>query len=713
MDPSRPIIPIEEQFRLMADSAPVLIWISGTDKLCYFFNAAWLRFTGRTMAQEYGNGWAEGVHPEDLERCLDIYNSSFDARKEFQMEYRLKCHDGAYRWLLDNGVPRYSAGGTFAGYIGSCVDVDELLESERIKREFIHWEAIEKEQALNEELAASNEELVTINEELQKAHQDLQRLNDELEAKVEARTESLTESEQQAQALNEKLIASNEEMVAINEEMTATNEELRETQEYLQRTLQELSESESRLSMAIAATQLGAWDWNPVSGNLYLSAECNDILGFSPGETIGRETIAGLFYGNDRSRVQQEIQRALADQGGAHYDVSCRIIRADNGELRWVRLQGLAHLDAAGRPMRLVGTLLDITDDKLAEEKSAKLAAIIASSDDAIISKTLDSVITSWNDAAERIFGYTADEVIGETIYKLIPDDRTHEEPEIIARLKRGERLEHFETKRMRKDGRLIDVSVTVSPLFDPQGNIIGLSKIARDITERKLEENRKSDFIGMASHELKTPVTSLAAIIQVANAKLKHSDDPFLASAMDKAHKQVKRMTSMINGFLNVSRLESGKIYIDKQAFNLDELIAETISETVLTVSSHRINFESAGPVQVYADQEKIGSVLSNLLSNAVKYSPKGKVIDVQCRVMDGQAQVSVQDEGMGIKPGDIGHVFDRYYRVNNPHTQHISGFGIGLYLSAEIIHRHDGRIWVESASGVGSAFYFSIPLT
>jgi PAS domain S-box-containing protein len=712
MDLSRSPIPIEEQFRIMADQAPVLIWISGTDKLCYFFNAGWLRFTGRSLEQEYGNGWADGVHPDDLVNCLDIYNSSFDAQTEFKMEYRLRRHDGQYRWLLDTGVPRYAADGAFAGYIGSCIDIDELLESERIKKDFIHTEAVEKEQALNEELAASNEELVTINEELQQVQQDLQQLNNELEVKVEARTKALTESEQQAQALNEELMASNEEMVAITEEMSATNEELRETQAYLQQTVEALAESKSSLSMAIAATQLGTWNWNPASGKLYQSAECSEILGTSPGETIGRETIASLFYADDRSQVAQEIQRALADQDGARYDVCCRIIRKDNGELCWVRLQGLAHLDAVGHPIRLVGTLLDITDDKLAEEKSARLASIIASSDDAIISKTLDSVITSWNAAAERIFGYAAEEVIGETIYKLIPEDRTQEEPEIIARLKRGERLEHFETKRMTKDGRLIDVSVTVSPIYDQQGNIIGLSKIARDITDRKLEENRKNDFIGMASHELKTPVTSLAAIIQVANAKLKHSEDPFLVGAMDKAYKQVKRMTGMINGFLNVSRLESGKIHIDKQAFDLNELIVETISETELTVSSHRINFESGGPVSIYADQEKIGSVLNNLISNAVKYSPKGKVIELKCEVIASKVQVSVQDEGMGIKPADLGHVFDRYYRVSTAHTQHISGFGIGLYLSAEIIQRHDGRIWVESESGVGSTFYFSLPL-
>ncbi|MDB5011026.1 MAG: yycG 6, partial [Mucilaginibacter sp.] len=355
---------------------------------------------------------------------------------------------------------------------------------------------------------------------------------------------------------------------------------------------------------------------------------------------------------------------------------------------------------------------MDITDIKQAEEKSAKLAAIVESSDDAIISKTLESMITSWNNSAERIFGYTADEIIGQTIYKLIPPERHDEEPLILSRLKRGERVEHFETKRVTKDGRLLDVSLTISPLKDADGNIIGLSKIARDITERKMDETRKNDFIGMVSHELKTPLTSLTAIVQVANAKLKNSSDSFLAGAMENANMQVKRMAGMINGFLNISRLEAGKILIEKQPFYFDQLLDEILDETKLIVSTHTINLIGSGPVKITADRDKIGSVVSNLISNAVKYSPRGKLIEIEYKINGNMIVVSVKDEGMGIKPKDIDKIFERYYRVETKHTQHISGFGIGLYLSAEIIKRHEGKIWAESESGKGSTFYFELPL-
>jgi PAS domain S-box-containing protein len=246
----------------------------------------------------------------------------------------------------------------------------------------------------------------------------------------------------------------------------------------------------------------------------------------------------------------------------------------------------------------------------------------------------------------------------------------------------------------------------------DPSGAFSAFTGVVTDITEQKEDEQRKNDFIGMVSHELKTPLTSLTAIVQVANTKLKNSDDPFLAGAMEKANLQVKRMSNMINGFLNVSRLESAKLQIEKKEFNLDALIEEVIKEINLTVSTHVIILANCDSLIINADQDKIGSVITNLINNAVKYSPKGNLVEIKCEVVEKMAQVSVRDEGMGLKPEDKSRVFDRYYRVESSHMQHISGFGIGLYLSAEIIHRHDGQIWVESEIGKGSTFYFSLPI-
>ncbi|GAA4925413.1 PAS domain-containing protein [Mucilaginibacter defluvii] len=246
----------------------------------------------------------------------------------------------------------------------------------------------------------------------------------------------------------------------------------------------------------------------------------------------------------------------------------------------------------------------------------------------------------------------------------------------------------------------------------DPSGSFSAFTGVVMDVTEQHANEQRKNDFIGMVSHELKTPLTSLSGMIQVSASKLKNSDDRFLAGVMESASKQVKRMGNMINGFLNISRLESAKLLIDKTTFDLCELITEVAGETQLVTSSHTIHTHNCEHITVHADHDKIASVLTNLLSNAVKYSPKGTVVQIACRVMEGEVQVSVKDEGPGLNAADKEKVFDRYFRVESAASRHISGFGIGLYLSSEIIKRHNGQIWVESEPGKGATFYFTLPL-
>jgi PAS domain S-box-containing protein len=357
--------------------------------------------------------------------------------------------------------------------------------------------------------------------------------------------------------------------------------------------------------------------------------------------------------------------------------------------------------------------LQELIDElKEADEHSAKLAAIVESSDDAIIGKNLDGIVTSWNRGAEQLFGYTEAEIKGRSILTIIPEDRQHEEQMILGHLRKGQKIDHYETVRRTADGRLIHVSLTISPILDKEGRVTGVSKIARDISEQKRDEQRKNDFIGMASHELKTPLTSLSALVQMLRHKLKNNSDPFIPQALDKAILQSKRMSSLINGFLNVSRLESGKLEINPETFNLSLLVAEEVEESRLTAGSHTFALLSNEPLIISADRGKIGSVISNLLSNAVKYSPRGTEITIHCTAEDGQVLFSIRDEGQGISPHDLPRIFDRYYRADSAHTKNVSGFGVGLYLSAEIIQRHNGKIWAESEKGTGSTFFFSLPI-
>jgi PAS domain S-box-containing protein len=350
---------------------------------------------------------------------------------------------------------------------------------------------------------------------------------------------------------------------------------------------------------------------------------------------------------------------------------------------------------------------------KQAEEASSKLAAIVESSDDAIIGQTLEGLITSWNNAAERMFGYTASEMIGQPVIKLVPQEHINEVQLILTRLRNEERVESFETQRITKEKGLLHVSVTISPVKDAEGNITGLSKIARDITEKKQEEIRKNDFIAIVSHELKTPLTSIKSYIQILLGIAKKDEAEFRISALTKAENQVKKMTNMVHDFLSLARLEGGNIQINKQIFELQPLIEELVSETPFLTAIHTVNFNECPGVKINADREKIGQVLINLLSNAIKYSPQGGNINIGTALYEGKVRISVSDEGVGINPADQKKLFRRFYRVKNEKVKNVSGFGIGLYLISEIMNYHDSRIYVESTEGVGSIFYFDLEIS
>lgn len=313
----------------------------------------------------------------------------------------------------------------------------------------------------------------------------------------------------------------------------------------------------------------------------------------------------------------------------------------------------------------------------------------------------------------KELFGYTADEDISlaNTLDQVHEDYRQFVSDAVMKSIKTGKdfSISHPIIGRDHQDMRWVKALGRLYPM--EVGQPAHFSGMMLDITEQKQDEIRKNDFIGMVSHELKTPLTSLNGYIQLMMLKLKDTGDDFATSCLSKAHVQVKRMSNMINGFLNLSRLESGKIHLNMERFDLDQLVREVIEETNPTLHQHTITVDSLETIPICADREKIGSVISNLLSNAVKYSPKGRKIAVNYRITESAAQISIKDEGMGIKPESLERLFERFFRVETKHTENISGFGIGLYLCAEILAHHGGEIWVESEVGVGSTFHFSLP--
>ena len=363
----------------------------------------------------------------------------------------------------------------------------------------------------------------------------------------------------------------------------------------------------------------------------------------------------------------------------------------------------------------------DISGQNEANEKQAVLAAIVDSSDDAIISKTLFGIITSWNYAASKMFGYTEAEAMGKHISIIIPPDRIDEEAMIIESIRNGKKIQHFETVRVARGGRELNISLTVSPVRNKDGKIIGASKIARDITEKiETEKQRllytkklqqlneyKDEFMAMASHELKTPLTIIKANLELLLLKMQKDANSFF---VEKTLKQVNKLDNLINDLLDVSKIQSGKLELKLADFNMNILLKDIISNIQFTTLIRIILKENSSKVSAYGDQDRIGLVITNLINNAIKYAPNSKEIVIDTFKSDDVITVTIKDNGIGIPREELINIFSRFYRVPGLNST-FSGSGIGLYISSEIIRRHGGKIWAESELDTGSTFYFSIP--
>jgi len=354
----------------------------------------------------------------------------------------------------------------------------------------------------------------------------------------------------------------------------------------------------------------------------------------------------------------------------------------------------------------------DITERRQAEEEHSRLAALVESSNDGIVGKTLDGIITSWNQAAERLFGYSASEAVGKPITIIIPPTLYQEEEDIIEKLGKGIRIQHYETVRLRKDGTLIEVSLSISPLKDSMGKVIGAAKIARDISERKELDRRKDEFISMASHELKTPITALKGFTQLLHRRFKSRGDEESLHFLARIDTQLNKLTKLISDLLDISKMQVGKLEYCMEVFDLDVLAQEIVESVQGTTQTHRLLLEKTAGIRILGDRDRIGQVLINLLTNAIKYSPDADRVIMQVAIDGENALVSVQDFGIGIAKAYQEKIFERFYQVSESEEKTYPGLGIGLYIVRQIIKRHQGHLWVQSRKGGGSIFSFSVPL-
>jgi PAS domain S-box-containing protein len=461
---------------------------------------------------------------------------------------------------------------------------------------------------------------------------------------------------------------------------------------------------------------------------VFISEAAERLTGYPPADFLGgpsRRRLIDLVHPEDRQRVQATLLGAIAKAGTFSFEY--RLCHR-NGSECWVWSNGAVVPGADGRPQWVDGVILDIAERKRSELEIRKYGALVASSDDAIMSKTLDGLITSWNPGSEKLFGYTEAEVIGRPMLLLFPDDRREEEAKILARIARGEKVDNVDTVRRRKDGRLVDVSVTISPIHDSAGVVVGASNIARDITERRHMEvalreakdraeraaEARSAFLANMSHEIRTPMNSILGFTDVL---LQGELTAEQRRHLETVHAAGDSLLRLLNEILDTAKLDKGAIELEDADFDLLALVDELSSSLGMGARKKGlaldVNYHAALPRRFRGDELRIRQVLTNLLSNAVKFTEQGRIeLAIAPLAGRGGVHIEVRDTGIGIPAHRVGTIFDPFIQADASMSRRFGGTGLGTTISKRLVELMGGAISVESRVGEGSVFRVELPL-
>ncbi len=447
----------------------------------------------------------------------------------------------------------------------------------------------------------------------------------------------------------------------------------------------------------VATDALGAvTEWN---------AAAEQLFGYAHDEMIGRPFASVVEAPPADADAASPTQIAARRKDGAAIAISLSVAPI---------------LDAQGERQGAVYIARDPGARARAERAATHLSAIVESSDDAIVSKDLDGVIVSWNRAAEQMFGYTAAEAVGRSIRMLIPEDRQAEEDDVLARIRRGARVDHFETIRRRKDGSLFPISLTISPILDGRGRVVGASKIARDISERRrLEEglrqaNRlKDEFLATLSHELRTPLNAILGYANMIKTGAVAAANQ--RRAIDTIERNARALAKLVGDVLDVSRVLSGKMRLHVQDVEIGEVIQGAIDAILPAAEAKGVAVETAIAPDLglmHADTDRLQQIAWNLLSNAVKFTGRGGRVRVEAFRGTSTVELVVRDSGVGIAPAFLPHVFERF-RQGESGMRRPGGLGLGLSITKQLIELHGGTITAESeGEGKGATFSVTLPV-
>lgn len=694
----------------------------------------------------------------DSSSVKELLQKSLTDHSNFNAEFRIKMPDGNIRWNHCIGQPQLNENGEVKSLIGFCRDITDYKNHENILLERENFtRAILDSLSAHIAVIDKNGKILAVNKAWEEFAQNNSAEGEENKTGVGQNYIKLSETEESFDK-ETKAIMKNFRSILAGEISSFLREYPCHSPSESRWFMLQVNALQNKDGGAVVS-HINITDRKRAEEDLRQSEEFSRSIFENSPDCVKILELDGVLHSmNANGMCIMEIEdfaefkgRVWADfWSGAEYRKATEAVEkarlgktsrfegytpTAKGNLKYWDVTVAPIFDKEGKPRRIISTSRDITERQRAEKSIAHLAAIVESSNDAIISKDLNGVITSWNKGAENLFGYTAEEAISQSITLLIPPEQIDEESRILERVRRGEKVILYETVRQRKDRSKVEISLTVSPILDNSGNIVGASKIVHDITERRQSEaerekllareqsarkdaeiaNRlRDEFLATVSHELRAPLNSIlgwAKLMQ--QGKL---DETTTGKAVETIVRNANSQNRLIEDLLDVSRIISGKLRLEVmqvQPMTFVEAAMESVRPAAEAKNIALEIKEDAGISHISGDPNRLQQVVWNLLSNAIKFTPNGGRVAIDIQRTNGEVEIKVKDTGIGIKKEFLPHVFDRFRQADASSIRQFGGLGLGLAIVRHITEMHGGTVAVESeGENQGTTFTVKLPV-
>lgn len=735
----------EALYRSMTDLVPQIIWEADPEGNILWFNKNWMEITGHNFEENLGEGWLKHLHSDDRPLMIVKWAAALQSKSNFKTEFRVKTKSGEYRWFLASANPLLDKYGLVIGWIGTAIDINEqrsaqdIAEKERKKNFNLIMQAPIAILVTNgpyHEIELKNEAAKVLVNGIDYSGK---RIGDFLSSVGLSNFSSFFDliyqrgDEETLHSVPFKFKKSNNEVDTLYLDLVLKpifDSEGRTSgvfcigQDVTSKVLEKNRATENEIIFKKYAESMPqiAFITDAEGQIIYFNQQWYKFSGSDDQSPLESWSPRAFIHPDDFSESSMRWQHSISTS--TPFEVEYRLRRAD-GVYRWHLGRALPLLDSEGKVTRWVGTDTDIHDQKEIEANQVRLLQIMDYSSDFIGLSDPSGKIIHINSAGKKIIGMEEDLPLNH--YQLtdfvFPEDLVYIEKIIIpAALKQGKWVGEFRFRHLRNRKEIWMHFNTFITLDEKTGEISGFATVSRDITEmkqkeKKLEEALKArdQFLSMASHELKTPLTSMKLQAQLNLRNLMSQKEIPLERQIHLANQTnqlVGRLTKLIDDMLDVSRIRTGKLKLDKSQHEMGDIVREVVLRMsvvfeALNLPTPHVNVEEK--IIGFWDRFRIEQVIGNLLTNAIRYG-KGKPVEVRIRLEDEHVFVSVKDSGYGIAREDLCRIFDRFERAS--HSSEISGLGLGLFISREIVASHGGQILVESEVDQGSTFHVCLPL-